>query len=128
MSRMTTNQLAEAYIAEQTLEHTRRYILEGRRYAEFSDEEVSSLWVATLRDLASTNFSQEFQWAALLDIEAELGLRKIAKPVDQVQPELALFAKYIERLERQGPPDLADCAEVRAELADLSERLSRPKH
>jgi hypothetical protein len=128
MSNLTTDQLAEAYIAEQTLEHTRRYILEGRHYADCSDEEVSSLWVVTLRDLASTNFSQEFQWAALLDIEAELGLRRIAKPVDQVQPELALFAKHIEGLEPHGPADLAACAEVRAELADLRERLNRPKH
>ena len=128
MSRMTTEQLAEAYIAEQTLEHTRRYILDGRHYADCSDEEVRGFWVLMLRDLASTDFNQELHWAAILDIEAELGLRRIAKPVDRVQPELALLAKHIEALEREGPPDPAACAEVRAELADLRERLSRPKH
>jgi hypothetical protein len=128
MSRMTERQLAKAYVAEKTLEHTHRYLLEGRHYADCSDEEVTDLWVVTFRDLAGTNFSQELQRAAILDIESELGLRRIEMPLDQVQPELALFSKYVERRRRESRPDPADCAEFRAELADLRERLSRPKH
>ena len=128
MSRMDPNQLAEAYIAEKRLEHTQRYLLEGRQYADCSDEELTGIWVGTLRDLAGTDFSQELQWAAILNIESELGLRGIERPIEQVQPELALFARHVERQQRDDQPDPAHCAEVRAELAELRERLGRPKH
>ena len=128
MSRLTERQLAKAYVVEKTIENTHRYLLEGRHYAEFSDDEVTGLWVGALRDLAATGFSQDSLKAELLDIESELGLRGLEMPLDRVQPELALFAKHVERRRREGRPDPADCPEARAELADLRARLSRPKH
>ena len=128
MSRIDSNQLADAYIAEKKLDHTRRYVLEGRHYADCSDDELADLWVATLCDLAATDFSQELQWAALLDIESEMGLRRIEAPLDRVQSELALLARHVERWQGEGQPDPADCAEIRAELAELRERLGQPKH
>jgi len=128
MSTLTEKQLAKAYVVERTIENTHCYLLEGRQYADFSDEELTDAWVITLRDLASTNFTQEFQWAAIRDIESELGLRRIAIPVDRAQPELALFANHIERERREGQPDWRSSREYRAELADLRNRLSRPKN
>ena len=128
MSSLNATQLAKAYIAEKKLERTYHYLLDGRHYADCSDEELTDHWVGTLRDLAGTAFSQELQWAAILDIESEMGLRRIELPLDQVQPELALFVRYVERRRRDGQPDPADCADHRAELADLRERLARPKH
>jgi hypothetical protein len=125
---MTEKQLAKAYLVERTIENTHCYLLEGRHYADCNDEELTDLWVITLRDLASTDFSQDFPKAAILDIESELGLRRIAIPFDRVQPELALFTKHVERRRREGRPEPSDCPEFRAELADLHERLSRPKH
>ena len=128
MGSMTEKQLAKAYVVERTIENTHCYLLEGRQYADFSDEELTDAWVITLRDLASTNFTQEFQWAAIRDIESELGLRRIPIPFDQVQPELALFSKHVEQQRREGRPNPRDCPEYRAELADLRERLNQPKH
>ncbi|HEY2870788.1 MAG TPA: hypothetical protein VGJ56_02655 [Reyranella sp.] len=128
MGNLTERQLAKAYVVERTIENTRLYLLEGRQYVDCTDEEVTGLWVGTFRDLAGTNFSQELQRVAILDIESELGLRRIAIPFDQVQPELALFSKHVERRRREGRPGPSDCPECRAELADLHERLSRPKH
>jgi hypothetical protein len=128
MSPLTERQLAKAYVVEKTIENTHRYLLEGRQYAEFSDDEVIDLWIGAFRDLAATGFSQDPLKAELLDIESELGLRGIGMPFDQVQPELALFSKHLERRRREGRLDPADCPEARAELADLRVRLSRPKH
>lgn len=128
MSRLTEKQLAKAFVVEKTIENTHCYLLDGRRYAEFSDDELTSEWIEMLRDLARTDFSQDRHKLALLDLESELGLRGIAIPFDQVQPELALFAEHVQRRRREGRPDPADCPEARVELADLRRRLSRPKH
>jgi hypothetical protein len=128
MSRLTERQLTKAYVVERTIENTHRYLLEGRQYADLGDDELIDAWIGTLRDLAGTDFSQELQQAAVLDIESELALRHIEMPMDRIQPELALFVKHVERRRRDGRPDPADCAKFRAELADLRARLSRPKH
>ena len=128
MTRMTEKQLAKAFVVEQTIANTHRYLLEGRHHADCSDDEVTDLWVAVLRELAATGFSQDSIKNVILDVESELGLRGLEMPFDQVQPELALFSQYVQRRRREGRPDLADCPEFRAELADLRERLSRPKH
>ncbi len=128
MSSINRSQLLEAYIAEKTIERTRRYLAEGRHSADLTDEELTDAWVGTFRDLAGTNFSRDLQWAGILDIESELRLRRIETPVDRVQPELALLTRWIERQQCEGSPHPVDCPEVRAELADLRQRLSRPKH
>jgi hypothetical protein len=128
MSSLTESQLATAYVVERTIEDTHCYLLEGRQYAELSDEELADAWVMTLRDLASTGFTQEAQWGAIRDIESELGLRRIAIPLDRAEPELALFVKHIERERRKGRPDWRKNADYCAELAELRERLARPKH
>jgi hypothetical protein len=86
------------------------------------------MWIEVLRELADTGFSQDSLKRELLDLESELGLRRIPIPFDQVQPELALFSAQVERRRREGRPGPHDCPEYRAELADLRERLSRPKH
>ena len=128
MSNLTERQLAKAYVVEKTIENTRHYLLGGRRYAAFSDDELTDEWIAMLRDLAGTDFSQRRHKLALLDIQSELGLRSIGIPFDQVQPELVLLSEHVERRRREGRPDPADCPEARAERADLRVRLSRQKH
>jgi hypothetical protein len=128
MSRLTEKQLAKAFVVEKTIENTHRYLLEGREHADWSDDQLTDIWAGVLRELADTDFSQDSLKAELLDLESELGLRRIALPFDQVHPELALFSKHVERRRREGRPEPADSAEARAELADLRERLSQPKH
>ena len=128
MSTLTEKQLAQAYVVERTIENTHWYLLEGRVYADCSDDQLPDTWVAVLRELAETGFSQDSLKRVLLDIESELGLRRIAIPVDRAQPELALFANHIERERREGQPDWRSSREYRAELADLRNRLSRPKN
>jgi len=128
MSTLTEKQLAQAYVVERTIENTHWYLLEGRVYADCSDDQLPDTWVAVLRELAETGFSQDSLKRELLDIESELGLRRIPIPFDQVQPELALFSKHVEQRRREGRPNPRDCPEYRAELADLRERLSQPKH
>jgi len=128
MSSLTEKQLAKAYVAEKTIENTHLYLLEGRVYADCSDEELPDMWVGVLREHAKTGFSQDSLKRVLLAIESELGLRRIPTPYDQVQPELALFSKHVEERRREGRPGPRDCPEYRADLADLRKRLSRPKH
>lgn len=128
VSNLTEEQLAKAYVVERTIENTHLYLLEGRVHADFSDDELTAMWVEVLRELADTGFSQDTLKRELLDLESELGLRCMAIPFDQVQPQLALFSQHVEQRRREGRPNPHDCPEYRADLADLRERLSRPKH
>lgn len=128
MSNMSQQQLAKAYIVDKTIENTHHYLIEGRQYADLADEVLADLWVATFRELAAAGFIGDLKRFALLDIESELGLRRLEIPMRRVEPELALFMDYLERRRREGRPDPNNSEEHRAELAALHARLQRPKH
>ena len=125
---MDNKQLAEAYLADKTIERTHRYLVDGREYADLSDDELIEYWVWMFRELAVTAFTQDHFWASLADLESELSLRGIEKPKEQVRPELALLAEHIERRWREHRLDPSGCAKAQAELAEFRERLSQPKH
>lgn len=125
---MSRRQLADAYIVERTIENTYHYLIDGRQYADVDDKALADLWVATFRELAAAGFICDLKWFALLDIEAELGLRRLEAPMRRVEPEMTLFMQYVERRRREGRPDPNNSEEHRAELAALHARLQRPKH
>lgn len=126
MSSMDTRQLAEAYIAEKAMERTRRYLADGRRFADFDNEYLTKIFVAMFRELIV--FDDDRRWDTIADAQCEFELRGLKAPVHRVAAELALFKQRLEQFQRVGPPDPVAWREVRAELVDLRERLGLPKH
>jgi hypothetical protein len=125
---MTRRQLIQAYIVEQEIERTRRYLIDGREFADYSDEALTEHFIWTFRDVAATGPGNAFGWSRLLDLKCEFDLRRTKLPLHAVAAEYARYREHLERRWREGRHDPAACEHCRAELAELRERLSRPKN
>jgi hypothetical protein len=126
MSSMNATQLAEAYIAEKSIERTRRYVADGRRFEFCTADALEAHFVKTYREVVLLD--DDRSWDEVMDLQSEFDLRHIKTPMHLVAADFALFKARLERLQRVGPRDPVAWHEVRAELADLRERLARPKH
>ena len=75
--------IVEAWLANKSLERLERYLKRGRPYARVSMEQLRDSWVALTRAWAE-NAPFPPQLEDIDDIEAEMNLRKVEPPVDQV--------------------------------------------
>jgi len=126
MSSLSVTQLAEAYIAEKRMEHTHRYLVEGRKFIDRTDDDLADLFVATYRELVLLD--DERRWDAIVDLRCEFDLRGLEVPLHRLAPEFALIKERFQQLQRAHLRDAAASLEVRDELEDLSDRLARPKN
>jgi hypothetical protein len=118
--------LAEAYIAEKAMERTRRYVLNGRRFEFYTQDGLEAHFCKMYRELVLHD--DDRRWDDVMDLQSEFDLRRMNAPMHLVAADLALFKARLERLQAVGPRDAVAWHEVRDELIDLRERLSRPKH
>ena len=125
---MTRRELIQAHCVETTIERTRRYLLDGRRFAELSEEGLRALWVDTFLAFTVTDFVVRRFRDTLLDLKCEFHLRRLEVPMRAVAAEHAAYRKHLERRRREGRHDPATCEHCRAELAALRQRLAQPKN
>lgn len=123
---MTPAKLAEAYIAEKTLEGIRDYLIRGRRFASLAEEALNVQWVEVYR--AACGFDDENRWNELMDLQCEFNLRDIKPAMHALTAGVALFKARLEQLERDGRPDPAAMEVAAMELAELRARLRGPKN
>ena len=125
---MTWPDLIQAHYVEVEIERTRRYLLDGRRFAELSAEGMRELWVDTFLAFAGADFVVRRLRDTLLDLKCEFHLRRLEVPMRAVAAEHAAYRKHLERRRREGRHDPATCEHCRAELAALRQRLTQPKN
>jgi len=125
---MTRRELIQAHYVETTIERTRRYLLDGRRFAETSEDGLGALWVDTFLAFAVTDFVVGRFLDTLLDLKCEFHLRRLEPPMGAVSAEHARYRKHLQRRWRETRHDPAACEHCRAELADLRQRLALPKN
>ena len=126
MSSMDVEQLAEAYLAEKSIERTRRYEADGRRFEFNTADALEAHFVKTYHELVLLD--DDRSWDEVMDLQSEFELRRLKTPMHLVAADFALFKARLEQLQCSGPPDPVALQDVRAELAELRERLGRPKH
>ena len=126
MSSMDRKLLAEAYIAEKSMERTQRYLADGRKFADFDDEYLTKIFCAMFRDVILRE--DDRRWDSIADVQCEFELRGLKAPIHRVAAELALFKERLEQFQRAIPCDPATLREIGDELADLRERLALPKN
>ena len=111
---------------EKAIERTRRYVAKGRRFEFCTADGLEVHFVQTYRELVARD--DDRCWDEIMDLQCEFDLRRVKAPIHLVAADFALFKARLERLQHVGPYDPIAWQEVRAELAELRERLSRPKH
>jgi hypothetical protein len=110
----------KAFLQNQMMEDTRNYLIRGRRFADLADEHLKNEWVRAsevLVDLQTAAHARE--WG---DLMAELGLREIEPPCEEINAEhRALAAKKVKRSEHDNPG-------LQAAIAKCSEEQRKPKN
>ena len=123
---MNIEELAEALIADKTLESINAYMVRGRCFGGLTEEELNAQWVEVYR--AACTLQDEKIWGELMDLQCEFDLRGIKPPMHLLAAEADLFTECFERLVLEGEPDPAATEEAGAELAELRARLQAPKN
>ncbi len=77
---------AEDWISYSDLRDVKRYLEGGRKYKDFSNEEISRKWTESMRHLSVVGFAHE--GIERSDLEAELRLRGRLPDYDLVRNEL----------------------------------------
>jgi hypothetical protein len=123
MTREEIEDLLEAFRANDAMENTRWYLMEGRRYARLTEEVLHSVWLSAWRD-----FHIHLKQSArddYNDASAELRLRGLALPehlIDPVQLEQAQ-ARLREITDR---PDVR--ARIMRDIRRFQEELATPRN
>jgi hypothetical protein len=98
---MDSRQLAEAYIAEKSIERTHRYLAEGRRFEFYTADVLEAHFVKVYREMVLLD--DDRSWDAVVDLQCEFELRRLKAPMHLVAADFALFKARLERLQRVGP-------------------------
>jgi hypothetical protein len=85
-----------SFVAEGRTESTRRYLEEGRRFKSLSDTDLRSQWISAWRRRAASPTNPDIGKLAD-DLEAEMEIRKIEPPHDEVKAELEAFIAHVRR-------------------------------
>jgi hypothetical protein len=112
---------AADFLANELARETQSYLERGRRLQGLTKEQLASKWVADFRSWRASRADTDDpgNFADLDDTAAELRLRNLEPPSDQVQNEVNAMVQEIERI---GPDQPAVSAKVRRFLDNLSKR------
>ena len=112
---------AADFLASELARETQSYLERGRRLQGLTDAQLASKWVADFRSWRASRAATDDpgNFADLDDTSAELRLRNLEAPYDQVQSEVNAMVEEIERI---GPDQPAVSAKVQQFLDDLSKR------
>jgi hypothetical protein len=116
---MNPDDEAEAFLQSQSLEETQSYLIRGRRFSEVLPDELAARWVIAFK--AWVGVRNDVHRREMDDLSAELRLRDLPLPKDQVQAEIAAMAIEIEQA---GPDSLSD--ETRQRIADFMAARRKP--
>ena len=112
---------AADFLVNALARETQSYLKRGRRLQGLTDAQLASKWVADFRSWRASRAATDDpgNFADLDDTAAELRLRNLEPPSDQVQSEVNAMVQEIERV---GPDQPAVSAKVRRFLDNLSKR------
>jgi hypothetical protein len=117
----TDHPQAADFLVNELARETQSYLERGRRLQGLTKEQLASKWVADFRSWRASRADTDDpgNFADLDDTAAELRLRNLEPPSDQVQIEVNAMVQEIECI---GPDQPAVSAKVRRFLDNLSER------
>ena len=112
---------AADFLASELARETQSYLERGRRLQGLTKAQLASKWVADFRSWRASRADTDDpgNFADLDDTAAELRLRNLEPPSDQVQSEVNAMVQEIECI---GPDQPAVSAKVRRFLDNLSKR------
>jgi hypothetical protein len=121
------DKLVEGWLKNQSIEQTKKYVQQGRRFKDLTIEELKSLWVA-----AFGLFAIKFKVGPdFLDLESEFALRNAKIPYELVKTErealinkVRAFADMI----KQNPTLLARFEDLPEKLDAFEREINRPKN
>jgi hypothetical protein len=127
MAEEETNRAQAAdFLANELARETQSYLERGRRLQGLTDAQLASKWVADFRSWRASRAATDDpgNFADLDDTAAELRLRNLEAPSDQVQSEVNAMVQEIEHIGPDQPPVSAKVQQFRD---DLSERKNCPQ-
>jgi hypothetical protein len=112
---------AADFLASELARETQSYLERGRRLQGLTEDQLASKWVANFRSWRASRSDTDDPGnsAEMEDTAAELRLRKLERPYDQVQGEVKAMIQEIERIGLDQP---AVSPKVRQFLDDLSKQ------
>ena len=122
------DKLVDTWLRNKEVEHTKKYVEQGRRFKDLPLTNLISLWVA-----AFDRFASKFNDGPdRLDLKSELILRgeKIPHDLVEVQHKKALIrkAREVGEMITRNPELLERWEDAVEEIDELQRQLSRPKH
>ena len=121
------DKLVDTWLRNKEVEHTKKYVEQGRRFKGLPLTDLISLWVA-----AFDRFASKFNDGPdRLDLESELILRgeKIPHELVEVQHKaLIRKAREVGEMITRNPELLERWEDAVEEIDELQRQLSRPKH
>ena len=96
---------AADFLANELARETQSYLERGRRLQGLTDAQLASKWVADFRSWQASRAATDDpgNFADLDDTAAELRLRNLEPPSDQVQNEVNAMVQEIERIGPTNP-------------------------
>jgi len=85
-----------SFVAEGRMERVRRYSEEGRQFKSLSGADLRSQWISAWRKRAANPTNLVIGKLAD-DLKAEMEIRKIAPPHDEVKAEVEAFIAHVRR-------------------------------
>lgn len=106
----------EALMLEADMERVQRYRQEGRQFKTLNGGDLRSEWISAFKKLAANPILESRK--LIDDLQAEMVIRGIQPPVDEVKTEAEAFIACIARGMKEADP--AQWAEINEELeADI---------
>jgi len=89
---MRNPDIVEAWLANQAMERLENYLRDGRRLRETPVDMLRARWIKEMRAWAD-NCRTKFDHREHEDIEAEMSLRKIEPPFDEIKDAMQTIRK-----------------------------------
>ena len=103
-----------AFVLEGTMEKARKYLHEGRQFESLNSADLRSQWISAYKKLAASLTNPE-SLKLVDDLQAEMEIRRIEPPYDDVKAEAEAITAYATRAEHLRLEDLqADIDAVKA--------------
>jgi hypothetical protein len=121
------DKLVEAWLQNKSIEDTKKYVQQGRRFKDLTIEELKSLWLAAF-GLFAINLKDG---PDRLDLESEFALRGEKIPYELVKAEheaLINKARALGDMIEQDPTLLARFEDLVQELDEFKREINRPKN
>jgi hypothetical protein len=119
--RPNDNDDAEAFLQHELMNETKDYLDRGRRFSEVLPDELAAQWVIAFKAWFAAR--DDAHRREMDDLSAELRLRDLPIPKDQIRAETDAMAKEIE----QAGPDLFS-DEARQRISDFIASRRKPFH